>query len=86
MEAVVRARMKGGDSSTMGGTVEGMVTMWRASMKERALPSTSRKAARRPPAGGWSFSRSCRICSGVRLGSISAATRFNSAWLRWRSS
>src|SRR2546423_8840800 len=85
IDAEVGARMNGGVSSRIGGTVEGIVTMLRLTMKSRRPPRESRKACRRPLAGGWSFSTCSRTCCGVRFASSLVAVARKASWLRRRS-
>ena len=79
MEAEVVARMKGGVSSSVGWTLEGMVMMWWAWMKAMRPAKVSWKAVRSLSGAGWMVASSARTSCGVLVGSSSLAMRANSA-------
>ena len=72
MEAVVKARAKGGVSSTIGGTWDGMVMILCCSMNWRNPPRVSRKVCSKWSAGGWSLAQigqhGLRTAVGIDLG------------------
>ncbi len=65
------ARSKGGVSSRVGWTSEGMVTMWWARMKVMSEANWSWKASRSLSGAGWMVASSARTSSGVLVGSTS---------------
>ena len=65
MEAKVVARMKGGVSSRVGSTLEGMVMMWWVLMKVMRLAKVSWNASRSLSGAGWMVASSARTsCRG----------------------
>ena len=60
--------MKGGVSSSMGRTSEGMVTMWCVAMKSIRLSKVARKALSSWSGAGWSAPSSSRTARGVFVG------------------
>ena len=76
MEAVVTARMKGGDSSRMGRTSLGMVMMWLVLMKAISEVNVSRNDCRSWSGAGWSVNNSSRDLA-RRLGGIDLFRHFD---------
>ena len=80
IEAVVIARINGGDSPRIGRTVDGIVMMCFAFINAINPPNVSRNDCNNRSGAGCSLSRSVSTCTGVFVASTSFAIRMNSAW------